>query len=98
MILAPVLLPGLDTFREIARLWAVRYMYNEEDNCETVYGVAWKRLMVPCNCWVPATVLSPNSPADLEKKLRSRCGQPEDQVPEANEGRQSLLGTLGRQW
>ncbi|MCJ1345351.1 hypothetical protein MMC31_003558 [Peltigera leucophlebia] len=67
MALAPVLLPGLDTLREIARLWAVRYVY-DEDNYQTLYGVAWKGLMEPYNCWVPETALGPNSPADQERK------------------------------
>lgn len=65
--LAPVLLPGLDTPREIARLWAVRYLFDEDD-CQTLYGVAWKGLRERYNCWVPESALGPSGPADLERK------------------------------
>lgn len=67
-LLAPVSFPAVKIVREIARIWAVKYIYDEEDNCETSYGIAWKRSRVTWNCWIPERYLAPNSPADLEKK------------------------------
>lgn len=66
--LAPVFFPATEILWEIARIWAVRYIYDQEDNCETVYGIAWKRLRASRNCWVPERGLAPNSPAELQKK------------------------------
>lgn len=68
ILLAPIFFPATESVREIARIWAVRYIYDQEDNCEAIYGVAWKQLRVSWNCWVPERRLAPNSPADLEKK------------------------------
>lgn len=67
-LLAPIYFPSVDQVLEIARIWGVRYTYDQEDNCETFYGVAWKNFRVAANCWVSEINLAPNSPADLEKK------------------------------
>lgn len=66
--LAPVYLQDVDEEMEIARIWGVKYKFDQEDNCETIYGIAWKNTKVSMNCWMKEKRLAPNSPADLEKK------------------------------
>lgn len=67
-LLAPIYFPSLQGGLEIARIWAVRYTYDEEDNCTAIYGIAWKNVRVAMNCWISEAHLAPNSPADLAKK------------------------------
>lgn len=66
--LAPVYLPDVDEEMEIARIWGVKYKFDQDDSCEKVYGIAWKNTKVSMNCWMEEKWLAPNSPADLEKK------------------------------
>ena len=69
LLLAPIYLPDVDEEMEIARIWGVKYKFDQDDNCETIYGIAWKNTKVSMNCWVSESHLAPNSPADLEKKF-----------------------------
>lgn len=66
--LAPIHFPEVEIVREIARIWGVKYIYDKEDDCETMYGIAWKHSRVTWNCWIPERYLAPNSPAQLEEK------------------------------
>ena len=53
---------------EITRIWGVKNKFDQDDNCETIYGIAWKNFKLSKKCWLSESRLAPYSPADLEKK------------------------------